>query len=80
MPLELEIRREGSLGSVTRLTITEAQANSILAVARTNDLTYGEVLKFLADRRAEIERRKWPTSDDYDAPFGAGEDVEASRG
>lgn len=73
--LELTIRRRGSLlNRVTEQTITEDQANSILAIAKAKDLTYGEVLAFLAGRK--LGR----IAIDYDAPTGAGDEVEAYRG
>lgn len=69
---QLKITREGSL--LTRLVtqaITADEVNSILALLKAPDLTYREVLEFLASRNYN--------SEDY-VVEGAGESVEAFRG
>ena len=69
---QIKLTRPGSLESVLiDGEVTPNQVSIIIAVLKDPQLTYGEVLSFLAKRKPFI---------DYDAPVGAGEGVEAFRG
>ena len=73
--MRLKITREGSLlSTIIDQEVTEAQANSVIALLKDEALTYGDVLAFL------VARRMGKLAIDYDAPVGAGESVEAFRG
>jgi hypothetical protein len=51
MTAHIQITRPGSLLSViAEQDITDSQASSIVALLKADGLTYGEVLRFLADR------------------------------
>jgi hypothetical protein len=89
---QLTIKDPNSLlSTVTKQDINDAQVNNVLAVLRATDLTYGELLAFLAGRhlgKIAIEYGSentdpltpWDNPVINDAPLGAGYDVEAERG
>ena len=72
--IQLKITQPGSLLSVLHeQEITPAQVSIVAAILKAPDLTYSEVLFFLANRN-QLRRHA------VDSPAGAGESVEAFRG
>ena len=54
--IELTIKREGALLNTERHEITPAQESMVKALLKAQDLTYPELLKFLADRKLPVVR------------------------